>query len=396
MSRKWLIGGGSLAVIVALAAAVWALPGWGLSAKSITGPAGKASEPAPALEFIPREVVRPKTVTMVQTVEFSGALVAPNTAVVRAKAAGTLLALNVAEGSRVRAGQLLGRIDIAELASRAAERQANLESARAALNQAERQHLSNERLAAQSFISASALDTSRAAVETARAQFAAAQASLDTTQVGLREAALVAPIGGIVAKRLVVPGEKVSVEQQLLSVVDLQMLELAGTVGTHQVALLSPGMPVSVQVEGVAAPVAGRLARIAPAAEAGTRAIGVTVVIANPTESLRAGQYAVARVDLPDDKPRLAVPIAAVGSTAGLDHVWVITDGALTRRVVMLGRRDEPNGRVEVLSGLNADTQVLAERFDSLREGGKAVVVAARKPPAASAASAAAPVAASR
>ena len=60
------------------------------------------------------------------------------------------------------------------------------------------------------FISPIALETSRSQVDSARALYEAAMAMLDVSKVGLREAALVAPIGGIVAKRHVVPGEKVS------------------------------------------------------------------------------------------------------------------------------------------------------------------------------------------
>jgi membrane fusion protein (multidrug efflux system) len=262
-------------------------------------------------------------------IEFSGPLVAPSTAIVRAKAGGTLLALNVAEGSRVAAGQALGRVDLAELSSRVAERSANVESARATLAQAERTHASNERLAAQQFISTIALDNSRAAVETARAALNATVAAADTARVGLRDASLVAPISGIVAKRHVVPGEKLSAEQQVLTIVDLARLELAGAVGTHEVSRLSPGMAVEVQVEGAAQAVSGRIARIAPAAEPGTRSIGVTIELPNPKESLRAGQYALARVTLPDDSDRLTLPLAAVGKTSGQDHVWVIEGGAL-------------------------------------------------------------------
>ena len=57
-----------------------------------------------------------------------------------------------------------------------------------------------------------------------------------------------------------------------------------------------------------------RIARIAPAAEPGTRSIGVTLALDNPGERLRAGQYAVARVELADDKQRLTVPLAALPS----------------------------------------------------------------------------------
>jgi RND family efflux transporter MFP subunit len=279
---------------------------------------------------------------MPSMVEFSGPLVAPQTAMLRAKANGTLLALTVGEGSRVQAGQVVGRIEQADLASRVNERNANLEAARAALAQAERTQASNEGLARAQFISPIALENSRSALETARANLKAAQASLDTTRVGLRDANLLAPISGIVAKRHVLPGEKVSMEQQVLTIVDLARLELAGAVGTHEVGRIAPGMPVDVEVEGMAQPVAGRIARIAPAAEPGTRSIGVTIELPNPKETLRAGQYALARVTLPDDNDRLTLPAAAVGNTSGQDHVWVIESGVLARPTVTARRTRGP------------------------------------------------------
>jgi len=386
MKTKWLIGGGLALGVAALAVVlltgVVALPGLQAGARA----ADKDKKAAVPLEFAPREVVQPALTPLPGLVEFSGPLVAPNSAVVRAKAAGTLLALEVAEGSRVKAGQVLGRIDLAELSSRVAERNANLDAARAALVQAERSHASNERLAAQQFISPIALDNSRAAVDTARAQLGMAQATLDTSRVSLRDAALLAPISGIVAKRSVVPGEKLAAEQPLLTIVDLAKMELAGSVGTHEVSRLAPGMPVQVQVEGMEQPVAGSIARIAPAAESGTRSIGVVVELPNPKESLRAGQYALARVALPDDTPRLTLPLAAISSSSGQNQVWVIESGVLARRAVTLGRRDERGGRVEILQGLPPGSQVLAAKFDNLHEGARASVVVA-------AAAAASPVA---
>jgi len=386
MKTKWLIGGGLALGVAALAVVlltgVVALPGLQAGARA----ADKDKKAAVPLEFAPREVVQPALTPLPGLVEFSGPLVAPNSAVVRAKAAGTLLALDVAEGSRVKAGQVLGRIDLAELSSRVAERNANLDAARAALVQAERSHASNERLAAQQFISPIALDNSRAAVDTARAQLGMAQATLDTSRVSLRDAALLAPISGIVAKRSVVPGEKLAAEQPLLTIVDLAKMELAGSVGTHEVSRLAPGMPVQVQVEGMEQPVAGSIARIAPAAESGTRSIGVVVELPNPKESLRAGQYALARVALPDDTPRLTLPLAAISSSSGQNQVWVIESGVLARRAVTLGRRDERGGRVEILQGLPPGSQVLAAKFDNLHEGARASVVVA-------AAAAASPVA---
>jgi hypothetical protein len=75
-----------------------------------------------------------------------------------------------------------------------------------------------------------------------------------------------------------------------------------------------------------------------------------------------------------------------VGNTSGQDHVWVIEGGVLARRAVTVGRRDAVSGRVELLQGVTPESQVLAARFDNLREGAKAAVVVAKSAPVASAA----------
>jgi RND family efflux transporter MFP subunit len=252
--------------------------------------------------------------------------------------------------------------------------------------QAERTHANNQRLADQQFISATALDQSRSALDTAKAQERAALAQADTVRAASRDTRITAPISGIVAKRHAVAGEKVSAEQNIVTIVDLSKLELAGTVGTHEVSQLAPGLAVQVKVEGVDAPVAGKIARIAPAAEPGTRSIGVTIELPNPKEQLRAGQYALAVVELADPQQRLTVPATALASNAGQDHVWLIENGVLARRAVTVGRRDPREGRVEVLAGVKPDSQVLGARFDNLREGAKASVVATKSAAVASAA----------
>jgi RND family efflux transporter MFP subunit len=382
MRKQWLVGAGVAIIVAAIALAV--------VSRAKSSDDSKDKRPVVTLEFTPAEVIRPVLAALPERIEFSGSLMAPRTAVVRAKASGTLLALSVAEGHRVKAGQQLGSIDLADLQSRAAERSAGVESAQARVIEAERAHAANEGLANQKFISANALESSRATLETARAQLKSTQAALATSRLGIREAALTAPISGVIGRRNVLPGEKVSAEQELMTVVDLSVLELAGVVGTHQVSALKPGQLLSVRIEGASAPVQGRIDRIAPSAEPGTRGIRVVVVLANPDEKFRAGQYASAVVMLEDSAQRLTVPIASVGQASGQDYVWTVEKGVLVRRIVITGRRDSVGGRVEVTQGLTPELQVLGARFDSLKEGAPAKVVAKAAAPTAPAASASA------
>ena len=385
MRKQWLMAGG-LVVLVAGTAMVLVARG---ASKPSAAEKDAAAKVVPPLEFTAREVVQAERRPMPEDLIFSGPLMAPRTAVVRAKASGTLVALNVTEGSRVQAGALLGAIDVADLQSRVAERNAMVESAQARVAEATRSHTANEDLARQQFISPNALESSRAALETARAGLKSAQAQLDTASVGLREARLTAPISGVVGKRNVLPGEKVSAEQELLTVIDLQQLELGGVVGTHQVAKLQPGQGVAVRVEGVDEVVMGKIDRISPSAVSGTRGIQVVVLLANPKEALRAGQYASATVTIDDPTPRLTVPTSALSQSSGQDQLWTLEKGVLVRRIVTTGRRQVASGRVEVIQGLPDGVPVLAARFDNLKEGAAARVVSQKSVPAIASASAA-------
>jgi membrane fusion protein, multidrug efflux system len=377
MRKPWMMGG-AVALAVVVGGLIWALSARSGAAKSDAAVPKDGAKPAVTLEFTPAEVVKPQRMRLARALEITGALTAPRTAQVRARASGALLSLAVAEGERVRAGQVVGQMDLSDLSTRGAERSAALEQARAQLAQAQRQHEANEGLAQQNFISATALQTTLTALEAARAQVRAAEAQVATARVAMRDAALVAPMAGIVSKRHVVPGEKLSFDRPVLDIIDIARLELAGSVPTHEVAHLAPDMPVQVKIEGQADAIAARIDRIAPVAEPGTRSIGVVVAIDNPKERWRAGQYANARVALADAGERLTIPAAAIGSASGQELVWTLDAGKLIRRVVTTGARDATSARVEVLTGIDEQSQVLAARFDNLKEGQAAKVVAVK------------------
>ena len=95
--RLWI--GLTLAVVAAAGGALAVAPGTHDLLARLRG--APEARPVVTLEFSAAEVVRPTYASLPVLIDFSGPLVAPRTAVVRAKAAGTLLALRVSEGSRV-------------------------------------------------------------------------------------------------------------------------------------------------------------------------------------------------------------------------------------------------------------------------------------------------------
>jgi RND family efflux transporter MFP subunit len=307
----------------------------------------------------------------------SGTLQPVRQAIVKAKVAGDVKQITVREGETVRAGQVLARIDTTDLESRLVDRIGALESAKAQLALAEKTRAMNVRLLNDKFISQNAFDSSESSFNVARGSVKSAEAQLQLAQNALKDADAVAPLTGIVAKRHVQPGEKVAIEAPLVTVVDLTDLEVQALVPAVDVPELKIGMPVELSVDGFGdRRFTGRVERINPSTEAGTRAIMVYVALSNQDATLRAGMFATGRIALAASAAAPTLPLAAIRTEAGQNYVWVIDKGKLTRRIVMLGRRDETTGRVELRTSLAAEVPVLGAKFDNLKDGAPALVKA--------------------
>ena len=358
-------------IVLAVAGAV----GGSVALRAAKRDAGTAKEVPAALQFVEGDVAYVERRPLDRWLPVSGTLQAVRQAVVKAKIAGDVEALTVREGEAVRAGQKLARIDSPDLAARLAERQGALESARAQLALAEKTRSMNLRLLADKFISQNAFDGTESTYDVARGNLKSAEAQVQVARNALADADVVAPLSGIVARRHVQTGEKVAVESPIVTIVDLTDLEVQALVPALDVPELVPGMPVELAVDGFGERrFAGRIDRINPSTEPGTRAIIVYVALPNPDAALRSGMFATGRIALAASAPLPTLPAIAVRSEAGQSYVWTIERGRLAKRIVSTGRRDETSGRVEIRSTLAPDTPVLAARFDNLKDGAPALV----------------------
>ena len=369
----WRRAVGAFVVLAVVAAGgFFAVKGMGpRSAVAAKGP----DQPPVALEFGAADLTYVSSTPMSRWLPVSGTLMPINQATVKAKVSGEVRQMLVREGDPVRAGQRLGMIDTADLESKLIERQGALESARAQMSLAEKTRASNQKLLNEKFISQTAFDGSQSGYDVAKGNVKSIEAQVKLAENALRDAEINAPIGGVVGKRHAQPGEKVAFDAPLVTVLDLSDLELQALVPAIDVPGLAVGMTVELAVDGFGErKFAGRIARINPSTEPGTRAILVYVALRNPDAALRSGMFANGRVALAASEPIASLPQAAVRTEAGQSFIWVIVDGKLARRIVTIGRRDEVAGLIEVRSPLPKSLPVLATRFENLKEGSPALV----------------------
>jgi RND family efflux transporter MFP subunit len=307
----------------------------------------------------------------------SGTLQPVRQAIVKAKVAGDIRQITIREGETVQAGQMLVRIDTTDLDSKLIDRVGALESAKAQLALAEKTRAMNVRLMNDKFISQNAFDSADSSFSVAQGSVKSMEAQVQLARNALKDAVATAPLAGVVAKRHVQPGEKVAIEAPLVTIVDLKDLEVQAMVPAIDVPELKLGMPVEFAVDGFGERrFTGRVERINPSTEPGTRALIVYVGLPNSDAALRSGMFATGRIALTSSAPVPTLPATAVRMEAGQSYVWVIDNGKLSRRVVSLGRRDDANGIVEVKSTLAPGLPVLAARFDNLKDGAPALVKA--------------------
>ena len=339
--------------------------------------AAEAKDAPVALQFLPADLAYVERTPLARWLPLSGTLQPVHQAVVKAKVAGDIAGLTVREGEAVRSGQKIAQVESADLQSRLLDRMGALESARAQLALAEKTRSMNVRLLNDKFISQNAFDSAESSFNVARGNVKSAEAQLQLAKNALADADVVAPLAGMVAKRHVQTGEKVAIEAPIVTIVDLRDLEVQAMVPAIDVPELTIGMPVELAVDGFGERrFRGRIDRINPSTEPGTRAIIVYVSLPNPDAALRGGMFTTGRIALAASAPAPTLPLAAVRSEAGQSYVWTIDGGKLARRVVITGRRDETNGRVEIMTALPARAPVLAARFDNLKEGAPALVQA--------------------
>ena len=364
MSRaaRWAI---ALIAVLVLAA---------VAARIVVGrrPAADATPATAALrglDLAGADVVVARRIDLPRTLEVSGSLKAVRSAIVRAKVAGELKSLTVREGDPVRAGQVVGQLDTTELELKLRQAEQTAASSRAQLDIASRALENNRALVAQGFISATGLETSISNEAGAKATYEAALSAVALAKKGRNDATLVAPIGGLVAQRLVQPGERVAVDTKLLEIVDLAQLELEAALAPEEVAALTIGGRAALQVDGLAAPVNARVARINPSAQAGTRAIMVYLAV-EPQPALRQGLFVRGAIEL-DRKQALALPLSAVRTDQAQPYVLVVREGTAVASAVRLGTRGTVQGDawVEIVSGVAEGAVVLTGGVGTVRDG---------------------------
>jgi RND family efflux transporter MFP subunit len=381
----------AILIVIALAGGGWTV--WHSKQTAAAAPAAVAGAAAPAakekkdvFELSSGDIAAVDARSLAVSLPLSGSLAPLSSATIKSKVSGVVEATTLQEGMPVSAGQVLARIDQADLRARLQQQQAMLDEAQAKLAMATKNEGNSQALLQQKYISQNAYDSTQNTVDLARAAVRSAAAMVEIARIALNDGVIKAPIDGVISKRHVQAGEKLALDMPVYSIVNLSELTLEAQVPASEIPRVKVGQDVKFRVDGFAQrDFAGKVARINPATEAGSRAMLVYISVKNDDHALRAGMFAKGSIVTDRSAVAPIVPLAALRSDKnGQQIVYKIEQGKLLAQPVKLGLRNDDEGYAEVLEGLQQGSHVIVSRLDSLKPGA-AVKLPSAPPPSAQA-----------
>lgn len=281
---------------------------------------------------------------------------------------GRVEALPVFAGDAVKAGALLVRLDDRLL-------RAELNKAEATRQQAAQDYQRLQRLVSRKLISEDELLRAKTALRVAEAE-----ESLLKARVGY--ATITAPFDGIISERRVEPGDAVPKFAHLLTLIDPQSLYTEVAVSELVLPTLEIGAAVPVRIDALgSAQLAGRIERIHPTIDAGTRQGVVEIALTSVPAGAHAGQ--LCRVYLPGElQERRTIPLIALRNDTEGEYVYTVDSNAKARRTRVTSGMSLGD-RIEILDGLNEGDQVITRGFINLAAGKPVEIVTAADSPTA-------------
>jgi RND family efflux transporter MFP subunit len=362
MKNRWILAILALAVV----GGSWALLGHSADTHAQAGP-----PPAPAVT-VSQVLVRPVD----DADEFTGRLQAVDTIQLRPRVSGYVDSVHFKEGAIVRKGDLLFRIDPRPYQAEVDRLSANLGQAKAEQVLAQSNGERAQRLLDQHAISKEEADRQQTTAQSAKAQVASTTAALDAAKLNLSFTEVRAPIDGRVSNALVTPGNLVTSNDVLTSVVSVDPIYAYFDVDEHSYLKFdrqrrehgaAPQISMALADEK-GFPHTGRVDFVDNQLRAGSGTIRLRAVFDNADASYTPGLYV--RIQLRSDsrQPRALVDDRAVGADLGSKYVYVVDkDRKVEYRRVVTGPLLD--GLRVVTEGLDAKDTVIVSGIQHVRPG---------------------------
>lgn len=308
-----------------------------------------------------------------ETIEATGRVVSPQSGDLYPAYEAIVRQVNRHPGERVRKGEVLMVLDAPSLKEQWVEAEANVNKARLTLIQAQKELERLQKLFEAQGATVDEVESAQKQVDSSREELNLAQFKLNELRAksdGVNQISadrrylwICAPFDGEVAWVNVKPGEKVTPQTLLLTLVSHRPLEIEASVDESEIGRVKPGQKVAIFLndadETRASGVVVRVGKVGKE-ESGVVLFPIAIQVERAAAKLRPGMSADVTIYLSSTGEVLAIPVNAVIEREGRAMVRLWTPSGLTWTPVQLGVRN--GSYVEVVSGLREGDRVVVRR----------------------------------
>lgn len=309
---------------------------------------------------IPVEATYVKVQDMARRLRIAGTLVATQSVTLRPEVSGRIAEVIFDDGQEVKKGDPLYKIEDGLYKAKVDEARAKVELAKVEYDRA-------VSLLKKDFGTTQKRDQ---ALSVLRIN----QAELDNAKLQLEHTTIRAPFDGTMGLSTYSVGAFVSEQVELVSIVDLNPINIDFTVPESFLGSFQLGDIVDVTVEGYdILPMDAPIKAISPEIDINTRTVMVRAAMENPELALRPGQFARVMLNAGTAKDAVVIPEGAIESDSGEEFVMRIEEGVAIRTVIDTGFRD--GLEVEVTNGLKPGDQIVVQGQFQLQDGQEVTVI---------------------
>lgn len=348
------------------------------------GPGGPGGGPRSAASTV--GIATATTADVPVMLDAIGTVVPAGLVTVRPQVSGVISEIYFTEGQMVRKGQVLAQIDPRPFQAALTQAQGQLQQNQAQLTAARVTLARYETLLQQDSIATQEVDTQRALVQQLEGAVTAYRGAVQTAQLNLGYARIVAPASGRIGLRVIDAGNYIAAGDSLAVITTLSPIDVEFTVPQAQIAAIQQRAYSGARLPVLALDTTrektletGVFSTLDNQVSTTTGTVRGKARFPNASGALFPSQFVNIRMTLDTLRGAVTVPSTAVRQNEKTSFVWVVgADSTVSQRPVVTGVATTTT--VVITSGLKAGEKVITEGGDRLTEGGKVAVAGQARP----------------
>ena len=208
-----------------------------------------------------------------------------------------------------------------------------------------------------------------------QSKVAQAKSQLEVAKKNLADCRLVAPVSGIIGRKLVGVGETAMPSQAVVSILDISTVKVKVSIPEAEISSIGANTSSMIKVDAINSSFAGGRIEKGVQADALTHTYDIRIHVANGQRRLLPGMVAsVQFVAVAQQQTgQLMVPVTAVQRKAdGGLFVWTVSNDSTAHRTPVTTGETMGN-RIAITDGMTEGTRVVVEGYQKLSENTKVV-----------------------